>query len=151
VNRLAIARGIVLLLLGAGSGVAIANGVSLQDKPGNAEGAGSKPSPDQKQLNAAIRGAIFRNREVLLKYLGDRRSRSVICTPAPNDSYELFQESLQEELDVLWDLDIYATKYELSKEQHRAVRTCAAKLEKYVDNFQLWEQLNRLQDNALVK
>jgi hypothetical protein len=150
-NRVAIAGGIVLALLTLVSDAATASGTGAQDKPDNAEARGSKPSPDQRQLNAAIRGAIFRNREELLKYLGDRRSRSAICTPAPNDSYHLFQESLQEGLDVLWDLDIYATKYRLSKEQHRAVRACAAQMERYSDNFQLWKQLNRVQDNALAK
>jgi hypothetical protein len=66
----------------------------------------------------------------------------VICTPPPIESYELFQAAIREELDVLWDLDIYAAEYGLTAKQHRAVRICAAKMQKYLDNFQLWEKLN---------
>jgi len=101
----------------------------------------SKTSPDGKQLNAAIREAVFRNREQLLSFLRDRKTRSVICTPAPNDSYELFQASIHEQLDVLSDLDIYAVKYGLSKKEHDAVKACSVNMEKYLDNFELWEEL----------
>lgn len=144
-NRIAIAGSMVLALAVVG-GVAIAKGTAAQGTPDNAEVGGSKPPSDQENL--AVRRSIFRDRAELLKYLSDRTLRSVICSPAPNDSYHLFQEALQEELDVLWDLDIYAKKYGLSNEQHRAVRTCAAQMEKYLDNFQLWEELNRAQEHA---
>jgi hypothetical protein len=146
-NRIAIAGSIVLAVAVVG-GVATASGVGAQGTPPSAEVVGSKPSSDQEQLNSAVRRGIFKNRDELLKYLSDRRSRSVICSPALNDSYHLFQEALQEELDVLWDLDIYANKYGLSNEQHRAVRTCAAQMERYLDNFQLWKELNRAQEHA---
>src|ERR1700685_3550623 len=39
-----------------------------------------------RQLNAAIREAIFKNRADLLQYLSDSRTRLVLCTPAANDS-----------------------------------------------------------------
>lgn len=102
-----------------------------------------KPSLEGKELNAAIRGAIFSNRKQLLEFLGDPKSRSAICTPNLNDSYELFQVSVREELDVLWDLDIYASKYSLNKKEHQTVKTCSAQMEKYLDNFKLWQTLTR--------
>lgn len=103
----------------------------------------SKLSPDGKQLNAAIRDAIFKDRERLLSFLNDCGTHAVICTPAPNDSYELFQASLREQLDILWDLDIYASQYGLSEKQHDAVKACSASMEEYLENFDLWEKLNR--------
>lgn len=101
-----------------------------------------KPSPEGKELNSAIRGAIFSNRKQLLEFLGDPKSRLAICTPNQNDSYELFQASVREELDVLWDLDIYASKYGLSKKEHQTVKICSAQMVKYLDNFKLWQKLN---------
>jgi len=73
-----------------------------------------------------------------LEYLGDRAKRVVICSPVPEDSYDLFQASLREELDVLRELDIYASKYGLNKNQRNAVRACSGAMEKYLDNFDLW-------------
>jgi len=133
------------------NGSAIAPVAAAQDNPPAAHVGDSKPSPDQRKLYAGIQDAIFKDRQQLLQFLGDRKSRSAICTPAPNDSYDLFQVSIQEKLDVLWDLDIYAAKYGLSKKQHDDVKTCAAEMERYLDNFRLWEQLNRLQETKSPK
>jgi hypothetical protein len=65
----------------------------------------------------------------------------VICTPALNDTYELFQASLREELDILWDLDLYASEYGLSKKEHEDVNACSTEMERYLDNFEEWEKL----------
>jgi len=75
--------------------------------------------------------------------LVDPAKRAEICTPAGNASYDLFQASLHEELDILWDLDIYAFKYRLSRIQHEAVRMCSQSMEQYLDNFTLWQNLPR--------
>lgn len=96
-----------------------------------------------RRLDSATRDIVFRDRQKLLAYLDDPVKRSVICTPTPNDSYELFQVSVREELDVLWDLDIYAAKYGLSKKQHNAVKVCSGTMEKFLDNFKLWRHLVR--------
>lgn len=100
-------------------------------------------SPSGKQLNAAIRAAIYKDRKELMEYLKNPRTRSLICTPVLNDSYELFQESIREELDVLWDLDIYATKYSLNKQERQSVKVCTAQMVKYLDNFKLWQKLSQ--------
>ena len=92
-------------------------------------------------MNAAIREAIFSNRKVLLDYLRIKRTRRIICTPLPNDSYELFQDKLSEELNVLWNLEIYASKYGLTNKERQAVKFCSSNMEKYEDNFALWKKL----------
>jgi hypothetical protein len=99
------------------------------------------PGPEQR-LTAAARKAIFQNRHQLLDVISDDKTRLAICTPAPNDSYHLFQSSLHEELDILWDLDIYSSGYHLSDKQHTAVKACTAEMEKYEDNFELWRKFN---------
>jgi hypothetical protein len=152
VNRVATAAYIVLLQLTLISVVAKPGSLAAQEANlGRAEVAGGKTSADQRQLYAGIQDAIYRNRQQLLEFIGERKSRSAVCTPAPNDSYDLFQASVQEKLDVLWDLDIYAAKYRLSKKQHNEVKKCAAEMEMYLDNFELWQQLNRPQENAPAK
>jgi len=110
---------------------------------GDVEPASRQSAPDGKQLDETARESILRNRQQLLEYLGDRAKRAVICTPALNESYDLSQASIHEELDVLWDLDIYASKYGLTKKQLNAVKACSSALEKYLDNFDLWRQANR--------
>src|ERR1700693_3808325 len=70
------------------------------------------PSSDRSQESTS-REAIFRDRKQLLAILTHQKTRSQFCAPARNDSYDLFQSSVQEELDVLWNLDIYASKYGL--------------------------------------
>ena len=119
-----------------------ASGFAIQSEKNNAGDLTSKPSPGGKEWNSAVRGAIFSNRKQLLEFLGDPKSRSAICTPSLNDSYELFQTSVREELDVLWDLDMYASKYGLRKKEHQTVKICSAQMEKYLDNFKLWQKLN---------
>jgi hypothetical protein len=128
--------------------LAIVSVAAAQDKPRVTDVGSPTATPDQKQLYAGIQDAIFRNRQQLLELIGDRKSRSAVCTPAPNDSYDLFQASIQEKLDVLWDLDIYAAKHGLSKKQHHDVKVCAAQMERYLDNFRLWKELNRLQESG---
>jgi len=108
-----------------------------------AENSSNKPSLDAKQIELSIRGAIFRSRQQLLTLLVDSKLRSAFCSPTPNDSYELFQDSLREELDVLWDIDIYASKYGLTKKEHEAVLSCSKMMEEYLDNFELWQKLER--------
>jgi thymidine kinase len=92
-------------------------------------------------LGPENRAQIFGDRQRLLEVLRSRESRAKLCTPAAIDSYELFQESLAEELDVLWDIDIYAKKYKLTEKQHEEVLECSAKMEKYSDNFREWKNL----------
>lgn len=102
---------------------------------------GSPQPPDRDRLSASAREAIFRNRAELLRHLFDPAKQEEICTPAVNASYDLFQTSLHEELDILWDLDIYASKYRLSKEQHSAVKICSRSMEQYFDSFTRWQNL----------
>ena len=92
-------------------------------------------------MSAAAREAIFRNRAELLRHLVDPAKRYEICTPAGNASYDLFQASLHDELDILWDMDIYASKYRLSKVQRDAVKMCSRSLEQYFDSFTRWQHL----------
>lgn len=141
-RRIRITACAVLAHFTAVTGPAVATGAGAPDNPSN-EVRGGVPSSDQNQLAAGIQDAIYRNRQQLLEFITDRKTRSAVCTPAPNDSYDLFQESVQEKLDVLWDLDIYAAKYGLSEKQHFDVRTCAAQMEKYLGNFHLWKKLVR--------
>jgi len=130
-------------------GLATVTVAAAQDNPRATDvGSSTAPTPDQRQLYAGIQDAIFKNRQQLLELIGDRKSRSAVCTPAPNDSYDLFQASIQEKLGVLWDLDIYAAKYGLTKKQDHDVKVCAAQMERYQDNFRLWKELNRLQERA---
>jgi hypothetical protein len=155
VNKVATAAYIVLAQLILITLVAKPGSLTAQNanvgSVGSAEVPSTKTSADRTQLYAGIQDAIYKNRQQLLELFGDRISRSAVCTPAPNDSYDLFQASVQEKLDVLWDLDIYAAKYRLSKKQHDEVKKCAAEMEMYLDNFELWQQLNRLQENASAK
>jgi len=146
IAKVRIATALLLAYVLAYTNATIACAPNPQDRNDNAETGVRQISSDGKQLNSAIREAIFRNRQQLLAYLEDSAERAVICTPAPNDSYEMFQASLREELDVLWDLDIYAAKYDLSKKQHNAVKTCGSTMEKFLDNFKLWQQLNHRSD-----
>jgi hypothetical protein len=132
----------VLAHTGLASNAAASQGDN-QSQTGDAENVAGTPPATGRELNAAIRDAIFRNREQLLYFLSDKKTRKVFCTPLPNESYDLFQASLHEQLDVLWNLDIYASKYALTGEQHRSVKLCSAEMEKYLDNFQLWKKLNR--------
>ncbi len=140
-NRIYLFVAVLVIQLLTTPYTAMASEVGRHGEKNSADIGTSKTSPDGKQLNAAIREAVFRNREQLLSFLRDRKTRSVICTPAPNDSYELFQASIHEQLDVLSDLDIYAAKYGLSKKEHDAVKACSVNMEKYLDNFELWEEL----------
>jgi hypothetical protein len=152
VNRVATAAYIGLVHLIFISVIAKPGSLAAQEaNVSSAEVATGKMAAERRQLYAGIQDAIYRNRQQLLELLGDRKSRSAVCTPAPNDSYDLFQASVQEKLDVLWDLDIYAAKYRLSKKQHNDVKKCAAEMEMYLDNFERWQQLNRLQENAPAK
>ena len=100
-----------------------------------------------RQANAVIRDAIFGDRRQLLSYLSDPRWRQVVCTPALKETYELFQSSLQQELDVLWDLDLDTSERGISKKEHDDVKACIAEMEKYDDNFKAWEELNEAQEN----
>jgi hypothetical protein len=134
---------LVVALLHAEASTALASDMDRQDGSSNVEVAPRQIAPDGTQLDPEIRATIFRNRQKLLEYLGDRAKRAVLCIPVLNESYDLSQASLHEELDVLWDLDIYASKYGLTKKQHGAVKACSSALEKYLDNFDLWQQLNR--------
>lgn len=145
-NGVAVLFGILIILFAdteVASKAAATSGVDAQGQNRDAETVPGALSATGRELNAAIRDAIFRNREQLLDFLSVPKTRSVVCTPLPNDSYDLFQASLHEQLDVLWNLDIYASKYGLTREQHRSVKLCSAEMEKYLDNFQLWEKLNR--------
>ncbi len=99
--------------------------------------------PSGKQLNLAIRAAIYKNRKQLVEYLSNPKTRSLVCTPVPNDSYELFQESVRSELDVLWDLDLSASKYGLNKRERQSVNHCSAQMGKYLDNFKMWQKLSK--------
>src|ERR1700690_3376249 len=92
---------------------AIAGESAYQGENSGIEAGVNKSLPKGAQINSAIREAIFRNRQQLLEFLGAPTTNSVVCTPGQSDSYELFQASLREELDALWDLDIYASKYGL--------------------------------------
>lgn len=141
-NRVATAACVLVQI--AVNGISASGSLAAQEsKPGNG-GAVSESTSDQNQLKAGVQDAIFRDRQQLLKFLGERKTRTAICTPAPNDSYDEFQVSIQEKLDVLWNLDIYAAKYGLTKQQHRDVKACAAQMEKYQDNFELWQELLRV-------
>jgi len=106
---------------------------------------GTKSNEEIADGNLAtfIRDAIYKDRKLLLSYLNDPRAHPIICTPALRETYELFQESLRDELDVLWDLDIYWKKYGLSKKERESVNACSAYMEKYLDNFEAWERLIR--------
>ncbi len=90
-NRIYLFVAVLVIQLLTTPYTAMASEVGRHGEKNSADIGTSKTSPDGKQLNAAIREAVFRNREQLLSFLRDRKTRSVICTPAPNDSYELFQ------------------------------------------------------------
>jgi hypothetical protein len=149
-NRVGLIIAVSLVQLVVADYKTIAGTVDDQHKKSNTQAEANKASPDAKplrgqQANAVIRGAIFGDRRQLLSYLSDRTWRQALCTPALKDTYELFQASLQEELDVLWDLDLNASQYGLSKKEHDDVMACTAEMEKYDDNFKAWEELNEAQ------
>lgn len=109
------------------------------------------PSREVKTLKGelaytVIREAIFGDRQQLLSYLGDRRSRVALCTPALKETYELFQVGLKQELEVLWDLQDNASQYRLSKKELKNVKACINKMEEFDDNFQAWQELNEVQE-----
>jgi hypothetical protein len=143
ITKVRFTTALLLAYVLAETNATIASQVDSQGSNNSAAAGVRQIPPNREQLSSAIREAIFRNRQQLLAYLEDSAERSVICTPAANDSYEFFQASLREELDVLWDLDIYAVKYGLNEKQHNAVRACSGAMEKYLDNFKLWQHLNR--------
>lgn len=97
---------------------------------------------DKAALNDEMRAAVFSDRRWLLDLIADDHARRVICTPAPNDSYELFQATVREELEVLWDLDINRSHYGLSDIQGRTVTECVRSLEEYEENFDAWKKLS---------
>ena len=133
---------VVLLQMTVASSLVLSGSLAAQEgKLGNP--GVSAQTTDQQQLYAGVQDAIYKDRHQLLAFLGDRKTRAAVCTPAPSESYDQFQESIQEKLDVLWNLDIYAVKYGLTEKQHRDVKACAAEMERYQDNFKLWQQLNR--------
>ena len=138
-DKVAIAILLSQLVISTNSRIAMSAESQGTQNIGGAES--SKNLHNDKPLYSAIREAIFKNRLQLLPYLESRAGRAVVCTPAPNESYELFQASLRDDLDVLWDLDIYAAKYALSDKQHSEVKACSTKMEKYLDNFVLWKKL----------
>jgi hypothetical protein len=149
-NRIGVVVMVLLASLCTANAATITNEASTQQKKGSMPAGERGSSPKAKPLtgqsaNAVIRGAIFGDRRQLLSYLSDRGWRRVICTPALKDTYELFQASLQEELDVLWDLDLNASEYGLTKKEHDDVKACIAEMEKYDDNFKAWEELNKAQ------
>ena len=110
------------------------------------KGASTEVKPLKGELAyTVIRDAIFGDRQQLLSYLGDRRSRVALCTPALKETYELFQEALKQELDALWDLHDNASQYKLSKKQLKDVKICITKMEEYDDNFLAWQELNEAQ------
>jgi hypothetical protein len=150
-NRIARAACAAVAYIVLVSGLAIVTVAAAQDNPRVTDVGSPTPTPDQRQLYAGIQDAIFKNRQQLLELVGDRKSRPAVCTPALKESYDLFQASIQEKLDVLWDLDIYAAKYGLTKKQHHDVKVCAAQMERYQDNFRLWQELNRLQESGQGK
>jgi hypothetical protein len=51
----------------------------------------------------------------------------VLCIPRPNESYDLFQESLQDDVQKLLDLKFNGAKYGLSREEKAAVLACRKK------------------------
>jgi hypothetical protein len=98
---------------------------------------------DRKEFNAGIRNAIYGNRKQLLELIIDPTWRRVLCIPLPNDSYELFQQSLQDDVEKLLDLEFDAAKYGLSKKEINAVLVCRKSMEKYFDNFKRWKELSQ--------
>ena len=124
--------------------------VDDQQKQSNTQAEANTTPPDAKplgeeQVNTVIRGAIFGDHRQLLSYLSDRTWRQALCTPALKETYEIFQSALQEEIEVLWDLIDNAATYGLSKKEHEDVKACSVAMEKYLDNFKAWEQLNAAQ------
>lgn len=114
-----------------------------------AHGGDSKTGPsqpetrrlDKETLNADLRAAVFQDRRWLVDVIGERDTRRAICVPPPNDSYELFQATVREDLEVLWDLDANSSSYGLNKPQREAVLDCARLLGEYEDNFDAWRRL----------
>jgi hypothetical protein len=135
----------LLILLAVCSCPTMADTAGIQGDIRSVDNSSGKMPLDAKQIEPAIaiRAAIFRNRQQLLALLVDSKLQSAFCSPTPNDSYELFQDSLHDELDVLWDIDIYASEYGLSRKEHEAVLSCSKMMEKYLDNFDLWQKLER--------
>jgi hypothetical protein len=98
---------------------------------------------DGKKFSAGIRNAIYGNRKQLLELIVDPTWRRVLCIPLPNESYDLFQQSLQDDVEKLLDLEFNGAKYGLSREEKAAVLACRESMEKYFDNFQLWKELSQ--------
>ncbi len=142
IGSLNVAIAVLLAQMVASTNSRIALAAESQGTQNNAGTESSKNLHNDKPLYSAIREAIYQNRLQLLSYLDRRAGRAVVCTPSLDESYDLFQASLREDLDVLWDLDIYASKYGLSDKQRNEVKACSAKMEKYLDNFALWRKPN---------
>jgi len=141
--RLNVSIAVLIAQMAVSINLGIALGAEPQEAQNIAGTESGKNSHNDKPLYSGIREAIFQNRQQLLSYLETRAGRAVVCTPAPNDSYELFQASLRDDLDILWDLDINASRFALSAKQRYDVKACSTKMERYLDNFALWRELSR--------
>jgi len=149
-NRVGILVIILVIFLLTESVATIANEANNQQKKSSPPTEKRESLPTANTLtgqpaNAVIRGAIFGNRRQLLSYLGDQKWRRVICTPALKDTYDLFQASLKEELDILWDLDLNTSEQGPTKMEHDNLKACISEMEKYDDNLEAWEQLSKVQ------
>ena len=104
-----------------------------------------RASEGREAFNLGVRTAIYSNLAQLLKSIRDPAWRVALCVPAPNRSYELFQQSLSDDMEKLLDLEFNAAEYNLSNEEKSAVRACRTSMEQYIDNFQLWKALSSQQ------
>lgn len=111
----------------------------------NAENQGLRAAEGREVFNLGIRTAIYNDRAQLLKSIRDPVWRRALCVPASNKSYELFQQSLADDVEKLLDLEFNAEEYNLSKEEKAAVLGCRKSMEQYIDNFQLWKELSSKQ------
>jgi hypothetical protein len=100
----------------------------------------------RETFNLGIRSAIYRDRARLLELIKDPVWKRTLCVPPPIRSYELFQQSLADDMEKLLDLEFNATTYGLSDEEVAAVLACRRSMERYIDNFQLWKELSSQQE-----
>lgn len=114
-------------------------------EPGIAQKQELQRPGDGKDFNAGIRNAIYGDRRQLLDLIVEPAGQRVLCTPLPNESYDLFQQSLQGDVEKLLDLEFNAAKYGLNKKERAAVLACRKSMERYFDNFQLWKDLSSQQ------
>lgn len=70
---------------------------------------------DRDKFNAELCSAVYGDQPRLLGLIVDPTWRRILCKPRPNSSYDLFQQSLQDDVNVLLDLEFDATKYSLTR------------------------------------